>query len=314
MTAHMLNPALCNMTAIDFPAIRASTPLSTVVATYVKLTRAGREWKACCPFHPDRTPSFTVNDDKGFGHCFGCGWHGDAADFIAALEGCGLREAAVRLGAGDLPLARPDCRGNVGADKTDTVAAAVRIWRQAEPIGGTAAEAYLRRRGIHIALPPTLRFARLKHPAGGVHPCLVAVAISAEKTFAGIQRTYLTDPGRKAPVDPVKMSLGRIAGCAIRLAPPAGELIVCEGLEDGLTLQQELGRAVWVAAGASMLSSMCFPPIVTSVVIAADNDTAGKREADKGAAAFAERGLRVRIIRPADGFKDFNSELMGGQA
>ena len=59
---------------------RASRPdaLSAVISPSVKLIRAGREWKACCPFHNEKTPSFTVNDDKGFYHCFGCGAHGDA--------------------------------------------------------------------------------------------------------------------------------------------------------------------------------------------------------------------------------------------
>lgn len=160
-------------------------------------------------------------------------------------------------------------------------------------------------------MPPSLRFARLKHPSGGVHPCLIAAVISPERTLAGVQRTFLTENGRKAPLNPVKMSLGRIAGCAIRLAPAAGELIVCEGSEDALTLQQERGRAVWAAAGASMLSSMQFPDIVTSVTIAADSDLAGEREATKAAKAFASRGLRVRIIHPKPGFKDFNDELRG---
>ena len=58
--------------------LRARTVLSAVIAPTVKLIRAGREWKACCPFHNEKTPSFTVNDDKGFYHCFGCGAHGDA--------------------------------------------------------------------------------------------------------------------------------------------------------------------------------------------------------------------------------------------
>lgn len=49
--------------------LRARTVLSAVISPSVKLIRAGREWKACCPFHQEKTPSFTVNDDKGFYHC-----------------------------------------------------------------------------------------------------------------------------------------------------------------------------------------------------------------------------------------------------
>ena len=299
--------------SIDFTAVKA-VQLSAVVGQSIKLTRQGREFIGLCPFHNEKSPSFTVNDDKAFAHCFGCGWHGDAADFVAALAGCDLREAAERLGAGDLPVARrahnPAPQNLTGL----TELSAKRIWREARPISDTPAARYLSRRGITMKLPPSLRFARLTHPQGGVHPCLVAVAISPERTFAGIQRTFLTDEGRKAAVDPVKMSLGRIGGCALRLAPPAAELIVCEGIEDGLTLQQELGRAVWCAAGASMLASMRFPEIVRSVVIAADNDAAGEREAEKAARAFAELGLKVRTMRPAPAFKDFNEQLTASGA
>jgi DNA primase len=49
--------------------LRARTTLSTIISPTVKLIRAGREWKACCPFHNEKTPSFTINDDKGFYHC-----------------------------------------------------------------------------------------------------------------------------------------------------------------------------------------------------------------------------------------------------
>ena len=48
--------------------LRARTTLSSVIMPSVKLIRAAREWKACCPFHNEKTPSFTVNDDKGFYH------------------------------------------------------------------------------------------------------------------------------------------------------------------------------------------------------------------------------------------------------
>lgn len=295
---------------IDFAAVKA-VQLSSVVGQALKLRRTGREWVACCPFHSERSPSFTVNDDKGFAHCFGCGWHGDAADFIAALSGCTLGEAARQLGAGEVPTLPKPPKAR-GPQEPDTADAARRIWREAQPIEGTPAEQYLRSRGIDISLPPTLRFARLRHLGGGAHPCLVGIATEAEGRFAGIQRTYLTEAGGKAAVSPVKMSLGRISTCAIRLTPMAGELVVCEGIEDGLSLLQELARAVWVAAGASMLSAMQFPRMVRSVVIAADNDAAGEREATKAAEEFTDRGISVRIMRPSPGFKDFNEQLTSG--
>ena len=55
--------------------VEAHTTMSALVGARVKLTRNGREWKACCPVHSEKTPSFTVNDEKGFAHCFGCEFH-----------------------------------------------------------------------------------------------------------------------------------------------------------------------------------------------------------------------------------------------
>ena len=290
---------------VDFAAAK-SVLLSSVVGQSIKLVRTGREFTGLCPFHDERSPSLTVNDEKGFYHCFGCGAHGDAADFVAAIAGCGLREAVERLGIGDLP--RVESR--LVERKSETADAAKAIWRHAVAIEGTPAAAYLFGRGITMKLPPSLRYARLRYPDGQMLPALVAAVISPARTLAGIQRIFVTPDGRKADVPNPKLSLGRIAGNAIRLGPPAAELIVCEGLEDALSLQQELGRVVWAAAGASMLSSMQFPDAVRSVVIARDNDNAGEREANKAATAFAERGLRVRIMVPEQPHKDWNQQLI----
>jgi len=130
----------------------------------------------------------------------------------------------------------------------------------------------------------------------------------------GIQRIYLRGDGKgKADLPKAKLSLGTVAGGAIRLGEldPSGMVTVCEGPEDGLSLLSMIGGPVWVAAGASMLPVMRFPPCVRSVVIGADNDAAGEQAARKAAQAFAMRGLSVRIIYPAAGFKDFNDELRG---
>jgi DNA primase len=132
----------------------------------------------------------------------------------------------------------------------------------------------------------------------------------------GIQRIWLAEDGRgKAAVPKPKLSLGTIKGGAIRLGDldGSGGLTVCEGPEDGLSLALMLGGPVWVAAGASFLPAMRFPPQVRAIVIGADNDPAGREAADKAARAFARRGLSVRIIRPLEGFKDFNDELQGGR-
>lgn len=77
--------------------LRARIPLSDVVGKRVKLTRAGREFKGCCPFHHEKTPSFYVNDQKGFYHCFGCGVHGDAIRFLTDHDNLKFMEAVEQL-------------------------------------------------------------------------------------------------------------------------------------------------------------------------------------------------------------------------
>src|SRR3989338_9483789 len=77
-----------------------------VIDTHVPLKKAGKDCKACCPFHEEKTPSFTVSPDKQFYHCFGCGVHGTAIGFLMEYEHMDFREAVADL-AGRVGLAVP---------------------------------------------------------------------------------------------------------------------------------------------------------------------------------------------------------------
>ena len=79
--------------------LRDRLTLSEIIGRRVKLTRAGREFKACCPFHHEKSPSFYVNDDKQFYHCFGCGAHGDAVEFVMQHDNQSFIEAVETLAA-----------------------------------------------------------------------------------------------------------------------------------------------------------------------------------------------------------------------
>jgi DNA primase len=85
--------------------LRARLSLADVIGKRVRLTRRGREHLGLCPFHKEKTPSFTVNEDKGFYHCFGCGAHGSVIDFVMQIEGLSFPEAVERLaGEAGLPV------------------------------------------------------------------------------------------------------------------------------------------------------------------------------------------------------------------
>ncbi|NQV45445.1 MAG: DNA primase, partial [Rhodospirillales bacterium] len=67
--------------------LKLRSSLSEVVGRRVQLRKKGREWEGLCPFHKEKTPSFTVNEEKGFYHCFGCGEHGSVFDFVMKTDG-----------------------------------------------------------------------------------------------------------------------------------------------------------------------------------------------------------------------------------
>lgn len=90
---------------IDVGAIRERVDLVEVVGRYVKLRRAGKEFEGLCPFHEERTPSFTVDPIKGFTHCFGCGAHDDVIGFVMRAAGCSFLDACAQLGVGVEALA-----------------------------------------------------------------------------------------------------------------------------------------------------------------------------------------------------------------
>ena len=73
--------------------IRARADLIEVLSAHVRLRRAGRNWLGLCPFHEEKTPSFSVNPERGFYHCFGCGAGGSVFDFVMKVEGLSFPEA-----------------------------------------------------------------------------------------------------------------------------------------------------------------------------------------------------------------------------
>ena len=135
--------------------IRARVPLEGAIAKRVRLQRRGRESIGLCPFHKEKTPSFTVNEDKGFFHCFGCGAHGDVIGFVMRDEGLAFPEAIERL-AGDAGLALPARDAHAEAREQErlslyAVVETAAAWFEAELAGprGAAARHYLDGRGVN---------------------------------------------------------------------------------------------------------------------------------------------------------------------
>lgn len=81
---------------------RARFDIVSVVSTRMHLKKAGKNYSACCPFHQEKSPSFSVSDDKGFFHCFGCGAGGDAIEFIMQYDNVSFPKA-IEIINGSLP-------------------------------------------------------------------------------------------------------------------------------------------------------------------------------------------------------------------
>lgn len=254
--------------------LRARTSLVQVVRARTPIRRNGSEWGGLCPFHAEKSGSFTVNESKGFVHCFGCGAHGDAIGFVQRHDGLSFMDAVRLLAAeagmavpGDhepaparplAPVVKRPAPHAVDHEKTAKIEAARDIWRQGLEWRGTLVETYLRARGVcppadyHL---PKLRFApRLKwrgptKKEDQHFPAQLAAVQDVTGRITGIHRTYLTPDGQgKAPVSPAKRMLGEMWGSAIRLSPAGRVMGIAEGIETGLAVR--LARPdlpVWAA-------------------------------------------------------------------
>jgi len=121
-----------------------------VVGRRVELKRAGREYKACCPFHDEKTPSFTVSPTKGFYHCFGCGAHGTAVSFLMDYDHMGFVEAVETLAAMvgvDVPRTESDQPARRYDELFELNANVAKRWQRALAEHQPAVD-YLRNRGI----------------------------------------------------------------------------------------------------------------------------------------------------------------------
>src|SRR5213082_3692988 len=79
----------------------ARADIVEIIGARVPLKKAGREYKACCPFHDEKTPSFSVSPDKQFYHCFGCGKHGTVLGFLMDYDHMAFPEAVEELATRD---------------------------------------------------------------------------------------------------------------------------------------------------------------------------------------------------------------------
>jgi len=175
------------------------------------------------------------------------------------------------------------------------------LWDAAKPIIGTKAETYLRGRGITRDLPDSLRFMPdIYHAPSATWAC--AMLANVEPT-GGVHRTFFDKQGVRLAKS-AKMMLGSCAGGAARLSDSDGSLVVCEGIETGLSLLSGLlsGPAtVWATLSTSGMKALQLPPDPHKLVIATDGDEPGKLAGNSLAIRAAALGWKVSLLPAPDG-------------
>jgi DNA primase len=173
--------------------IRARLPVSAVVARKVALKRAGRELKGLSPFKAEKTPSFFVNDQKGFYHCFASGEHGDIFTFVMKTEGLSFPEAVERLAAeAGVPMPRSTERDRHAEDERQRLIALLEASANfyeasLQGPGGAEGRRYLEKRGVDRATIAKFRLGLAPNSKSALRTHLASMGFNVEDmTRAGM--------------------------------------------------------------------------------------------------------------------------------
>ncbi len=226
--------------------IKARLNIVEFISSYVKLEKAGAHWKACCPFHQERTPSFMVNEERNMWHCFGCGKGGDVFAFVMEIEGLEFREAlkmlAGRAGV-ELPVYKGAEKNKESKDRIyDILELATKFYEKQlwEGLGKEKILPYLQERGLS---EESIKKFRLGYAPDGwrhIWDFLTARGFRAEEieqagliikksseairdASNSIQNTKYYDRFRDRIMFPILDILGRVIGYSARVAPGGDE-------------------------------------------------------------------------------------------
>ncbi|SCB47023.1 DUF7146 domain-containing protein [Rhizobium multihospitium] len=255
------------------------------------------------------------------------GQFGDLLDLVR--ETCGLvdfrdvAEEARRF----LSLPRPEPVSSLRRHAQNSAAVerpaserARRLFRTTQPLAGTLADAYLRKRGIlrastHLALRfhPSCYYRDLVTGRTSSHPALIAAVTDCAGAITGVHRSWLDPEGDgKAKVDDPRRALGGLLGNGVRFGFPVNApvpvMAAGEGLETMLSLSHVMPSMPMVAAlTANHLAAFRFPPECRRVYIAADADAAGRHGIEALSRRAQEEGILPLVLSPELG--DFNEDL-----
>jgi len=209
--------------------VRSHFLMSEIIGKRLPLKKHGREYQGLCPFHKEKSPSFTVNDEKGFYHCFGCGAHGDAVEFLKQHDRMTYPEAVEALAreAGiPLPVMSREESRKIEQEKTlyDVIEAAA-VWFEAQLVGPSGAQArdYLDRRGLTAETMRNFRIGFAPDEKNALHQHLNALkfptALQMEAGLIGQSEgsSSVYDRFRGRVMFPIRNASGKVVAFGGRL-------------------------------------------------------------------------------------------------
>jgi phage/plasmid primase-like uncharacterized protein len=257
----------------------------------------------CQPQKREDQNALTINGQEGklLLHC-----KKNGCDFKDILTASGITPGTVELDQMTIAASERD-----RAEQAAKLKARARsLWEFGKAIQGTKGEAYLRGRGITCALPDTLRW--LPDTYHGPSGSYCSAMISDVHPTGGVHRTFFTKKGRRLDKS-AKMMLGPCSSGAVCLSETTGPLVVCEGIETGLSLLSGLlsgPHTVWAALSTSGIKGLTLPRRVGNLIIATDGDNAGREAGEVLARTAHAFGWNVSLMPAPDG-TDWNDALQG---
>ncbi|HEY5996605.1 MAG TPA: DNA primase [Candidatus Deferrimicrobiaceae bacterium] len=329
--------------------VRDSVDIVDLVSGYVSLRKTGKNWVGLCPFHSEKTPSFSVNADKQIFHCFGCGAGGDAFKFLELQEGLNFPEAVRKL-AERSGIALPESRSRGDSKKADDerkmllavlAEAAAYFRRELEGPAGSAARAYLAKRGLtpEVISEFSLGYARpewdglLRHlRQKGFAPALLEKAGLIVRRNEGdghydrfrgriifpirdIGGNVIAFGGRvmddslpkylNSPETPLysKSNVLYLLDKAKEAARKQGYFIIVEGYLDAIACHQYGAKSAVATLGTALTDGhlRLMRRFAQNLVLIFDPDAAGVKAALRGFDLLAGSGMRVNVVLLPDG-------------
>jgi phage/plasmid primase-like uncharacterized protein len=265
---------------------------------------------------------------------FADGTRGDMIDLYMARTGASKREAISYAkqflglpdhGPATAPLPAPDladANRKEAEERAKRLRAATGIWRRAQPLHD-AGRSYLAGRGITLVLPESVVRGRTIPVTDlskmGIDPALcdhrpldaiVLAATNGAGALRAVQQILLQD-GKKARVPNIKRTNGVLGGVAVQLAPAGPTVVLAEGPETGMSVQQATGLPTWITLGVSNYTSAPLPAETRDVLIATDLEEAGNGlvAALKAADYWERQGKSAGLLLPADPASDAKTDF-----